>query len=136
MYWAGLGPIVFLLVYAVLGAASLQSFAALGLALVAHIIGAVWATRLARAHLASTAWVKASTTIRVLAVAWLGIGAFIVTGTVVTTLLPIELGETGSALGFVGTVGSVSILAIIGPGWADHREARDRLRAQTAEVAA
>ena len=130
MYWAGLGPIVFLFLNAFIGGASLQSFAALSLAMIAQVIGATWATRLARAHLSSTPWVKATTTIRVIAVAWLGIGAFILVGAVVSTLFPIELGDdAGGALGFVGTVGSVSLLAIIGPGWAEHREARDRLRA-------
>ena len=131
VYWAGLGPVVYLFLYGFVGGASLQSFAALALAIVAHLIGAIWATRLARAHLASTPWVTATTTIRVIAVAWRGIGTFIVVGTVISSLLPIELGDTGGALGFVGTVGSVSLLAIIGPGWADHREARDRLRATT-----
>lgn len=127
-YWAGLGPIVFLFLYGFVGGASLQNFAALSLAMVAHVIGAIWATNLARAHLASTPWVKATTTIRVIAVAWLGIGSFIVVGTVVSSLLPIELGETGGALGFVGTVGSVSLLAVIGPGWSEYREAKSHMK--------
>jgi hypothetical protein len=130
IYWAGLLPVATLLTVALTTDEALQSKAALLLAFVAHVIGATWATRLARAHLDSTAWVKGTTTIRVIAVAWLGIAAFILIGSVVSTLLLIDVGDDGEALGFVSTVGSVSLLAMIGPGYAEYREAKSAVAAR------
>ena len=124
VYWAGLVPIFTLLGYAFLGGGPLQSRAALVLALTAHVVGAIWATRLARAHIDSTSWVKATTTIRVLAVAWLGIIGYILFAVFASSFLFLELDTSGEALGFVSTVGSVSLLAMIGPGYAEYREAR------------
>ncbi len=124
VYWTGLTPLLILLIIAVRGGAGFANFAALVIGLVAAAIAAVWATRIARLHVSSLVFVKGTTTIRVIAIAWLAIGAYIVVGAVVSSFFPVELGATGEALGFVGTVGSVSILAVLGPGYSEYREAR------------
>jgi uncharacterized membrane protein YsdA (DUF1294 family) len=126
VYWAGIIPVIYLLSLTGQAGASMQNIAALAIALVGGVIGATWATWIARDHVESTAFVKGTTTIRVIAVAWLAIALYLVITPVLSVLFLIEIGDPGEALGFVGTVGSVSLLAVVGPGYAEYREARSR----------
>lgn len=124
VYWAGLGPVLMLLSIGLARGVAFENALALTIALIAAIIGSVWATRLGRLHVDSVAFVKGTTTIRVIAIAWLVIGAYLVVAPVLSVVMGIELGDDGMALGFVSTVGSVSMLAVLGPGYAEYREAK------------
>lgn len=128
VYWAGVGPVLFLLSISGGASATLQNIVALVIALIGGVVGSFWATRIARAHVDSTAFVKGTTTIRVISIAWLAIGLYLLIGPVISVLFTIELGNPGEALGFVGTVGSVSLLAVVGPGYAEYREAKSHMK--------
>ena len=121
VYWWGVLPVLYLAGVALVGSVSLDKIATLTLALVASVLGAAWATRIARRHVGSTAFVKGTTTIRVIAIAWLAIGGVIILGTFTSVVLGVDFGKEGEALGIVSTVGSVSLLAMLGPGYAEYR---------------
>jgi hypothetical protein len=122
VYWWGVLPPIYLLGVAAIGGAPADRFGTLAIALIASVLGSVWATKIARKHVGTTAFVKGTTTIRLIAIAWHAIGAVIILGTVSTVVLGVDFGSDGSALGIVSTVGSVSLLAMIGPGYTEYRE--------------
>ena len=123
VYWWGVLPVLYLTSVAVLGGEPPERFGTLALALIASVLGAYFATKIARLHVGSTMFIKNTTTIRVIAVAWHAIGAVIILGTFTSVVLGVDFGADGSALGIVSTVGSVSLLAMIGPGYSEYREA-------------
>ncbi len=122
VYWWGILPPLYLMGVAVIGGAPADRFGTLAIALIASVLGSIWATKIARQHVGTTAFVKGTTTIRLIAIAWHAIGAVIILGTVSTVVLGVDFGSDGSALGIVSTVGSVSLLAMIGPGYTEYRE--------------
>jgi hypothetical protein len=121
VYWWGVLPVLYLAGVALVGSVSLDKIGTLTLALLASLLGATWATRIARRNVGSTAFVKGTTTVRVIAIAWLLIGAVIIVGTFTSVVLGLDFGKGGEALGIVSTVGSVSLLAVLGPGYAEYR---------------
>lgn len=125
VYWWGVLPVLYLFFFGIVGGVQPERIATLLLALTASVVGAVWATRVARMHVGNTIFVKGTTTIRVIAVAWLAIGFALIIVPIVSVVFGIEFTEDGTVLGFVSTVGSVSLLALVGPGYSEYREARD-----------
>lgn len=85
-------------------------------------LGLIFATRLARAGMDDVAFVKSTTTFRVISIAWLLIQVGIWSGAVVATIADVEVTDVDWTEGFTSTVGSLSILAMVGPGYAEYRE--------------
>lgn len=124
LYWLSLPVTFFLLVQAVLNftALTFTSLVALLLATLALGLGLVFATRLTRAGMDDVAFVKSTTTFRVISIAWLLIQAGIWSGAIVATIADVEVADVDWTGGFTGTVGSLSILAMVGPGYSEYRE--------------
>ena len=123
VYWGGVLPVLYLLGIAFLNGTP-QQVVTLMLALAASVMGAVWATKIARSHVDSALFVKGTTVVRSTAVAWLGVQVYIFGGAVADVVLGTTFSEDGTALGFISTVGAISLLAAIGPGYGEYREAR------------
>lgn len=135
-YWLSLPVTFFLLVQAVLNftALSFASLVALLLATISLGMGLVFATRLARAGLDDVGFVKATTTFRVITIAWLLIQLAIWSGTIVAVIADVEATDVDWTKGFASTVGAVSILAMIGPGYTEYREGMKGRRDDAAEA--
>lgn len=86
-------------------------------------LGALMATRIRRREVANLAFVKFTTTTRVIAVAWITLGFVLIGIPIIEVLASVELEGTTLANGLLGTVGSLSLLAVAGPGYAEYREA-------------
>ena len=84
---------------------------------------AIFATKIMRSRVSTTLFIRSTTTVRVIAVAWNALILAIISGTLISTLLHIETSEADWSAGFAGTVGSISLLAILGPAYKEFREA-------------
>jgi hypothetical protein len=124
LYWFALAVNVALLL---VGLASREttfaSLVALVLAAVSTLIGVIFAIRIARAHVTTTVFVKATTTVRVIALAWVLLSLAIVSGAVVAVFAGLPREDVDWSAGFAGTVGAISILAALGPAYSEYREA-------------
>jgi hypothetical protein len=89
----------------------------------AVVLGSTFATRIARLGVSNVTFIKGTTTIRVIAVAWLMLGVVLIAVPVIEVLVDVELGGKVLADGLVGTVGSLSLLGMVGPGYSEFREA-------------
>lgn len=125
VYWLATGANFLLFIQGILSAAALPlpSVVAVTLAFTATLIGAVFATRIARRGVQTTVFVRGTTTARVISVAWIVLGIGIVSVSVISVLTSVAATELDWTAGFAGAVGSISILAIIGPGYSEYREA-------------
>lgn len=125
VYWVGFAVNVLFLIKGLSVAAEVAfaSLAALVLAVTASLVGSLFATRIARGRISSTAFVKGTSTIRVISVAWLLIGVAIVSGVIISVIANVDTKLLDWTGGFLGTVGALSVLAIIGPGYSEYREA-------------
>ena len=81
------------------------------------------ATRIRRRGVADLTFVKNTTTIRVIALAWIGLGFVLILLPVVEVLSGMDSEGIVLAKGLLGTVGSLSLLAVLGPGYSEYREA-------------
>lgn len=86
-------------------------------------LGALMATRIRRRGVTNLGFVKATTTTRVIAVAWIALGFVLIAIPIIEVLASTELQGVTLANGLLGTVGSLSLLAVVGPGYAEYREA-------------
>lgn len=125
VYWVATGVNFLLFIQGMLGIGTLPlpSIVAVTLAFAATFIGAIFATRIARAGVQTTVFVRGTTTARVISVAWLLLGFGIVSISIISVLTSLETTELDWTQGFAGAVGSISILAIIGPAYSEYREA-------------
>lgn len=125
IYWIALGINLLLFLEALLNASefAFTSLVAVTLATASTFIGAIFATRIVRAGVSTTAFVKGTTTVRAIAVAWILIELAIVSGTIVAVLANLESSEVDWSGGFASTVGSISILAVLASGFSEYREA-------------
>lgn len=125
IYWAATAVNFLLFVQGMLGIGTLPlpSVVAVTLAFAATFIGAIFATRIVRAGVQTTVFVRGTTTARVISVAWLLLGFGIVSISVISVLTAVDTTELDWTQGFAGAVGSISILAIIGPAYSEYREA-------------
>jgi len=123
LYWTALGVNTVLLIVGLLGSATFASMVALVLAAASTLIGALFATRILRAGVTSTVFIKSTTTIRVIAIAWILLALAIVTGAVVAVFAALPNEAVDWSKGFAGTVGAISILAALGPAYSEYREA-------------
>ncbi len=97
-------------------------FAFLVLATTAVVLALVIATRLARRGVSDFWFIKGTTTVRVIAFGWLLIGlAYLLA--IPAVLFGIELDLTNSGSGVFGAIGAVALLAVVGPGFSEYREA-------------
>ncbi|MDP3209611.1 MAG: hypothetical protein Q8M65_10715, partial [Rhodoglobus sp.] len=87
------------------------------------VLGAMLATRIRRRGVSNLAFVKGTTTVRVIAIAWIGLGFVLILVPIVEVLGALDLQGLTIANGLLGTVGSLSLLAVLGPGYAEYREA-------------
>lgn len=126
-YWAGFGVSAWLVAFAVLNSFTrevpLSGIVATSLGCSALFVGALWARRLARAGVDDMWFIKGTTTTRTVAIAWLALASSGIVGGVLSVVLEAEFELVDSASGVLGTVGAVALLAQLGPGYSEHREA-------------
>lgn len=123
VYWLGFSVTVFLLAQAVIARMAPSSVMVVAVASAAALIVCIFAVRISRHGVDDTTFIKATTTGRVITVAWLAIGIIIVVVPVVSVFTGLELGRDEWTSGFLGTVGAVSFLAAVGPGYSEYRGA-------------
>lgn len=139
VYWLA-PPVVLLLLVQALFSFNERSdlftaIVALVLASISMALGLLFATRIARSGADDVTFVRGTTTVRVIAVAWLLIVVAIVSGTVVLLVADVVVEAVDWSGGFASTVGSLSILAIIGPGYAEYREALKQAKSEREHAA-
>ncbi|CAN5488875.1 hypothetical protein BH10ACT7_BH10ACT7_29720 [soil metagenome] len=126
-YWVGFGVSAWLLLFALINAATrevpLSGIVATTLGSSALLVGALTATRLARAGVVDMWFVKGTTTTRTVSVGWIALAVSGVVGSVVSVLLDAEFEIVDSTSGILGTIGAVALLAQVGPGYSEYREA-------------
>ena len=125
MYWIAAVINTVLMVQGIVSAAELPlpSVVAVVLAFVSTVIGALVATGILRHGVSTTVFIKSTTTVRVIAIAWIVLEVAIVSTAVISVATDIELTELDWSAGFAGTVGSISLLAVLGPGYSEYRQA-------------
>lgn len=134
IHWIAVLQPVHLLVQGTIGGLPASQMAVVVIATIATLIAVYCATRLARRHLPTDRFIKWTTTGRVIAVGWTFIGLVLFVIPVVSVLANVDLtGDTWTS-GFLGAVGSVSFLAMIGPGYSDFREALAHVDASASAV--
>jgi hypothetical protein len=101
----------------------LYQFVVLALACAAVVIGASFATRIARRGVTDLAFLKGTTTIRVVSVGWIMVGCVLIVVPIFEVLSNTETGGIAIANGLIGTIGTLSVLAMVGPGYVEYRDA-------------
>ncbi|MCU1441315.1 MAG: hypothetical protein JWP85_2312 [Rhodoglobus sp.] len=89
----------------------------------AVVLGSTFATRIARRGVSNVTFIKGTTTIRVIAIAWLMLGVVLIAIPIIEVLVNVDVGGDVLGDGLLGTVGSISFLGMIGPGYSEYREA-------------
>ena len=123
VYWWATLVSGYLLLSGLLGGSSPAQMVIVVISFVAVVLGALLATRIRRRCVSNLAFVKGTTTVRVIAVAWIGLGFELILVPVLEVLAALDLEGLTLANGLLGTVGSLSLLAVLGPGYAEYREA-------------
>lgn len=125
LYWIAAVINTRLMVVGLISAAdlALPAVVAVVLAFVSTLLGAIFATRILRHGVSTTTFVRSTTTVRVIAVAWVVLEIAIVSTGIISAFSEIELAELNWSAGFAGTVGSISLLAVLGPAYKEYREA-------------
>lgn len=124
IYWFGVLLNLLLLVEGIssIGEVPIAQLVILAIAAVSAVIGALFATRIMASRVTTTQFVKSTTTARVISVAWIFIQLSIYASAIISVMANIDTSLIDFSGGFLGTVGSVSLLAIIGPGYGEYRE--------------
>lgn len=125
IYWIAAVINSWLMIQAITSAAVLRlpAIVAVILACISTVVGAVFATRILRRGVSTTIFVKSTTTVRVIAIAWIVLEIAIVSTAVISTFTQLDISELDWSEGFAGAVGSISLLAVLGPGYSEYREA-------------
>jgi hypothetical protein len=132
IYWLAVVQTLYLEYEAISGGVPAYSIAIVGLAASATVIGAVLATRLAMKRVSNHWFIKGTTTERVIAVAWFLLGLAINIAPVIDVLFNLDLAGDSLTAGILSTVGSVSFIAILGPGYSEYRDALATLEGDVA----
>ena len=106
----------------VIGTLPPTDFAFALLATSAVVISLVLATRLARHGVSDYWFVKGTTTLRIVGFGWVLIGVAFVLSTI-AVIFGVDLNLTSSESGIFGAIGGVALLAVVGPGYSEYREA-------------
>lgn len=126
-YWIAFGVSAWLLLFAIVNSFTrevpLSGIVATSLGSSALLVGAISAMRLARAGVDDMWFVRGTTTTRTVSIGWIALAVSGVVGSVVSVLLQAEFEIVDSASGILGTIGAVALLAQIGPGYSEYREA-------------
>ena len=122
VYWLPLVTTGLLVLLGIQNGATTSELAVLVITTVASLLGVLMAMRVARRRVTTAAFIKATTTMRVTAVAWVCIGLVLGIAPIFSVLVGVDIDPLWTA-GFLGTVGSVSFLAIVGPAYSEYREA-------------
>jgi len=106
------------------GAAGVGAWVTTALGTIAALLAALAATRLARVRVTDLWFVKGTGAARAIAIGWGGVAILVPVGAVLAALTGIGTDELASTIGPVtGTLGSVALLAMLGPGYGEFREA-------------
>lgn len=97
----------------------------LALGVVASFSAALLMTRLVQIR-ASDLWFALGTTAaRVIGAGWVLIGIGMIVGTIIAVAIDLDTDiVVGPVVGVIGTLGGVALVAMIGPGYTEYREAR------------
>lgn len=123
IHWFALLQTVYLFGTAITHAATASEITIVTVATVATALAVYFAMRLARRRISTQLFIKWTTSGRVIAVGWSFIGLVLFAVPVVSVLTGVDLVNDEWTGGFLGTIGSVSFLAMVGPGYSDFREA-------------
>jgi hypothetical protein len=125
VYWWSLLVNLYLLASALLRPDETEVYQVVVLLLAgaAVVLGSTFATRIARRRVSNVTFIKGTTTIRVIAIAWLMLGVVLIAIPIIEVLINIDTGGKALAGGLLGTVGSISFLGMVGPGYSEYREA-------------
>ncbi len=123
IYWWATLVSGYLLVSGLLGGSTAAQMVIVIISFAAVVLGALLATRIRRRGVSNLSFVKGTTTVRVIAVAWIGLGFVLILVPVLEVLAGLDLEGLNLANGLLGTVGSLSLIAVLGPGYAEYREA-------------
>ncbi|HWR86758.1 MAG TPA: hypothetical protein VN200_12245 [Rhodoglobus sp.] len=125
VFWWGLPSPVFLLLMALVGfeAENLVPMVGITLGIGMLLLGIRFSNELIRAGADDTVFVKGTTTVRAISIAWIVVGASIPAATIAAVILDVPAETMDGTAPYIGTVGPLSLLAMIGPGYAEHREA-------------
>ena len=132
LHWFALLQTVYLAVVGVLGGVPAYSELILILAMLATVLAVFCGMRIARLRVTTQQFVKWTTTGRVIAVGWTFIGIVLTIVPIVGAFVELDVQNEGWTSGVIGAVGSVSFLAMIGPGYSDYREALASVKDQAA----
>lgn len=132
MQWVGTFGSFFLLFQATLaivvsGAEYFAGLAASVLAAIAAVLALIWVRRLTKAGVRDVAFIKATTTARLIAVAWLLVLIAIISGTIVGVIWRVEAETLDWTAGIVSVLGTASLIAMVGPGYTEYREGLSHL---------
>jgi hypothetical protein len=135
LFWFGLPAPLFLLLTALLGFTPENGVPIVGLlfGVAMLLLGIRFSRELIRAGADDTVFVKGTSTVRAISVAWIVIGTAIPAATIAAVIFDVPADMFDGTAPYISTVGPLSVLAMIGPGYADHKEAlraaRERERA-------
>jgi hypothetical protein len=130
LYWtaAGLGTIFVLLsgIYLAVGAVTVTNVGTVALATSALYIGAGLATRLFRMGASLSWFARGTVTTRSIAVGWVLLIFVVIGGGIVSAIFDLQAEDLlGGFDGLLSAIGAVALLAVLGPGYGEYREARD-----------
>jgi hypothetical protein len=128
VFWVGVGNATILFVIAtvnfVTGNATIVNWITAGFGAVAVLLAALFAQRLARVRATDLWFVKGTSAGRVVAVGWVAVIPLIVGGAVISLVFDLDADTVaGPFAGLLGSLGAVALIAMIGPGYTEYREA-------------
>jgi len=128
VFWVGVGNagILFLIatINLVTGSATIVNWVTAGFGAIAVLLAALFAQRLARVRATDLRFVKGTSAGRVVAVGWVAVIPLIVGGAVISVLFDLKADTVaGPFAGVLGSLGAVALIAMIGPGYTEYREA-------------
>lgn len=128
IFWIGVANagILFAIATAnfVTGDATIVNWATAGFGAVAVLLAALFAQRLARLRATDLWFVKGTSAGRVVALGWVAVVPLIVVGAIISVLFRLEADTVAGPLaGVLGSLGAVALVAMLGPGYTEYREA-------------
>lgn len=124
VHWFALLQTLSLFVTAVAGGSTVAQSAIVAVSCVATALAVYFPMRIARRRVSTVFFVKWTAVARLIAVGWTLIGIVLFLVPVVSVLANVDLGDNEDwTAGYLGPLGVVAFLTMVGPGYAQFREA-------------